>query len=427
MVRKIAVLLSVIAVCACNKHEEAPPPSPPPVTTTTAATTTTATPPVHEGDDLVGLAQGAMIVKPAQSLEAGHGSFRLIDEDPRTTYTTAQDKPTGDPTQSVIELPERSSIQRVEFDTAEAGLDTHVPKQVLVEMSDLSATDGFKPIANVTLTQKNDQAFPANDNVPGRWVRVSVQSNYGGGITEIGEFRAYGKKLTNTPMPNVTGAYESNVYGTIRLTQSGNTVTGCYEGSKTELVGGIEGRVVKFTIDTASDTGPAILVFSPDTKTFFGGFWKTNGVEEHPPMNVFEGKKITDAPGDCPGVKTPDQEMARILEDEKRLRLYGINFDSDSDHLRDESKPTLDLVVQVLKAHADWKLTIEGHTDSTSTPEHNQQLSTARANAVKAYLVAAGIDAARLTPSGLGSTKPVASNDTALGRAANRRVELVRD
>jgi outer membrane protein OmpA-like peptidoglycan-associated protein len=80
----------------------------------------------------------------------------------------------------------------------------------------------------------------------------------------------------------------------------------------------------------------------------------------------------------------------------------------------------------VLKEHGDWKVTIEGHTDSTSTPEHNQQLSMARANGVKSYLAAAGIDGARLTPSGLGATKPIASNDTPLGRGANRRVELVR-
>jgi len=119
--------------------------------------------------------------------------------------------------------------------------------------------------------------------------------------------------------------------------------------------------------------------------------------------------------------------ISKALTEEKRLRLYGINFDSDSDHLRDESKPTLDLVVGVLKAHPDWKLTIEGHTDSTSTPEHNQTLSEGRANAVKTHLVSAGIDGSKLSTKGLGATQPVASNDTALGRAANRRVELVRE
>ena len=109
-----------------------------------------------------------------------------------------------------------------------------------------------------------------------------------------------------------------------------------------------------------------------------------------------------------------------------RARVYGINFDTDSDTIKDESKPTLDLVASVLKSNADMKVTVEGHTDSTATPEHNQDLSTRRANAVRQYLVGAGIDAARLDAAGFGATKPVATNDNALGRAANRRVELAR-
>ena len=106
------------------------------------------------------------------------------------------------------------------------------------------------------------------------------------------------------------------------------------------------------------------------------------------------------------------------------MRLYGINFDSDSDVIRPESKPTLDRVVAMLKANPTLNVTIGGHTDNTSTPEHNQDLSTRRANAVKQYLVTAGIDAARMDATGYGSSQPVATNDTALGRAANRRVEL---
>jgi outer membrane protein OmpA-like peptidoglycan-associated protein len=108
------------------------------------------------------------------------------------------------------------------------------------------------------------------------------------------------------------------------------------------------------------------------------------------------------------------------------VRLYGINFDTDSDKLKDESKTTLDAVKKVLDAHADWKITIGGHTDATSTHEHNQTLSEQRAAAVKAYLVKAGIAADRLDTAGLAETKPVAPNTDAMGRAQNRRVELVK-
>jgi hypothetical protein len=71
--------------------------------------------------------------------------------------------------------------------------------------------------------------------------------------------------------------------------------------------------------------------------------------------------------------------------------------------------------------------TIEGHTDSTGSAEHNRVVSQQRADAVKAYLVTAGIDAERLQTMGFGASQPVADNSTELGRSQNRRVELVRD
>ena len=62
-----------------------------------------------------------------------------------------------------------------------------------------------------------------------------------------------------------------------------------------------------------------------------------------------------------------------------------------------------------------------------ASPAHNQSLSEQRARALQAYLVAAGVAAARLKPQGLGASQPVASNETSLGRAQNRRVELVKN
>jgi outer membrane protein OmpA-like peptidoglycan-associated protein len=80
----------------------------------------------------------------------------------------------------------------------------------------------------------------------------------------------------------------------------------------------------------------------------------------------------------------------------------------------------------MLKARPQWSITIEGHTDSTATAEHNQDLSERRAQAVRQYLESAGIVTARLSTAGYGATRPVSSNDTPLGRAQNRRVELVK-
>ncbi len=80
----------------------------------------------------------------------------------------------------------------------------------------------------------------------------------------------------------------------------------------------------------------------------------------------------------------------------------------------------------MLKSKADWQMTVEGHTDATGSAAYNQSLSEKRAQSVIDFLTAAGIPAARLKAAGFGSSKPVASNDTELGRGQNRRVELVK-
>ena len=80
----------------------------------------------------------------------------------------------------------------------------------------------------------------------------------------------------------------------------------------------------------------------------------------------------------------------------------------------------------LLNGQPDWKMKIEGHTDSTGTIAGNQTLSQQRAAAVVAWLVKDGIAASRLSAVGLGESKPIADNGTDDGRARNRRVELVR-
>ncbi len=101
-------------------------------------------------------------------------------------------------------------------------------------------------------------------------------------------------------------------------------------------------------------------------------------------------------------------------------------FDSGKAELKPEGRAKLDDVAMKLKQPgvAIDSMTITGHTDSVGNAAFNQRLSERRAEAVKNYLVAQGIDGSKIKTVGRGLTQPVADNKTPPGRAQNRRVEL---
>jgi outer membrane protein OmpA-like peptidoglycan-associated protein len=116
-----------------------------------------------------------------------------------------------------------------------------------------------------------------------------------------------------------------------------------------------------------------------------------------------------------------------LLED-KRVDVYGIYFDFNSDRIRKESEPVLQEIGDVMQRHPDWRLNIDGHTDSIGGDSAaNLDLSRRRSEAVRKALIGRfGITADRLSSGGHGAASPKDTNDTPEGRARNRRVELSR-
>jgi OOP family OmpA-OmpF porin len=102
-----------------------------------------------------------------------------------------------------------------------------------------------------------------------------------------------------------------------------------------------------------------------------------------------------------------------------------IQFDFNLATIKPVSYVVLDSVADLLASHPEITLVeIQGHTDDKGADAYNMQLSQDRADSVRDYLLAAGVEADRLVAKGYGETKPIAPNVTSAGQAKNRRVEF---
>ena len=146
-----------------------------------------------------------------------------------------------------------------------------------------------------------------------------------------------------------------------------------------------------------------------------------------------DGDGIPDTADKCPlaaetangyedGDGCPDELPAQLAK--FTGRIAGIQFQPNQDVIAKSSDKVLLGTVKVLRETPAVRLRIEGHTDASGDAEKNTELSQHRADAVRKWLIAKGIDAARLEAKGFGPSAPIADNATAAGRAQNRRVEF---
>ncbi|MBK7539731.1 MAG: OmpA family protein [Myxococcales bacterium] len=147
-----------------------------------------------------------------------------------------------------------------------------------------------------------------------------------------------------------------------------------------------------------------------------------------------DGDGLVDRLDNCPDDKGAlsnrgcAQKQLVVLAEDKLEILDIVYFELDRDRILPRSFPLLDNVATVLRAHPEIsKISVEGHTDSQGDDAYNLELSRRRAAAVVRYLVARGLEAARLSSEGFGETRPIVDNGTKQGRAQNRRVEFKLD
>jgi peptidoglycan-associated lipoprotein len=107
------------------------------------------------------------------------------------------------------------------------------------------------------------------------------------------------------------------------------------------------------------------------------------------------------------------------------IMFEDVHFAFDRFNLAPEAIKILDDAVAKLQADPTINVTIEGHTDSIGTSEYNLALGERRANSVRMYLASRGIAAGRMRTVSFGEERPIATNNTAAGRAMNRRAHLL--
>jgi len=181
--------------------------------------------------------------------------------------------------------------------------------------------------------------------------------------------------------------------------------------------------------DRDGDGIPDSIDACPDVKEDKDGIADTDGC----PEDDADNDGIADGKDKCPmnpGVESKIAEkngcpsLTRFNDDGEIQLLEPIQFDTGKATIKPVSFPILDEVVALMKARKDLKVGVHGHTDSVGADEMNLTLSKNRAASCVKYLVEHGITSSRLQSEGFGETKPLTTNDTAEGRAKNRRTEF---
>jgi len=178
-------------------------------------------------------------------------------------------------------------------------------------------------------------------------------------------------------------------------------------------------------LDSDGDGVPDYLDKCPDTPK---EAWGT--VDEHGCPKDSDGDGVPDYLDKCPDVPgVPENKgCPEVKEEVKKVlqkALNGIEFESGKSTIKSSSFAILNQIVTIMKENPAYLLEINGHTDNVGNASKNQVLSQERADAVKAYMESKGVEGKRMTAVGFGQDKPIDTNNTAAGRAKNRRVEFV--
>ncbi len=174
-------------------------------------------------------------------------------------------------------------------------------------------------------------------------------------------------------------------------------------------IGAVVGAVIGAATSSKKDRGKGALIGATAGGAVGGGIGYYMDKQEAELRHQLEGTGVR--------VQRNGDEITLVMPG-------NITFDTNRNEVRADFFDVLNSVAMVLKEFEKTAIQISGHTDSTGGADLNQRLSEQRAASVASYLRSQGIPSQRIQTAGYGPRQPIASNDTAEGRAANRRVEL---
>jgi outer membrane protein OmpA-like peptidoglycan-associated protein len=349
---------------------------------------------------------------------------RMLDGQPETQY----DPGFSENAPLIIQLAEPFDVTRLEVINSNAEKDYPgiSVKKLRVERS-ARHTGPWQRVVEWKLSKGTKPQSRAVSLRRVRYLRVTLVSNHGNeSWIGLGELQGWGRRSASRKI-QFTGAWETN-YGELRLTQTGGRITGCYgpSGSKAghnTVEGTLEGAVFFGRWREANEGGAdtsGTMAFALTQEGELSGVWGTGPTDR---TTRWDGTKLPRSTITC---ARPEEQLGEELKSKGRVVLHGILFDDGKDSIRPESITVLQALARAMKETPGVAYLIEGHTDDRGGEAPNQALSEKRAASVKKWLVDKGIPDKQLRTQGFGMGRPTMPNTSEAGRAANRRVEVVR-
>jgi len=251
---------------------------------------------------------------------------------------------------------------------------------------------------------------------------IMALAEAGDQVRSFNEAKAYAANVSAKVYAEQTGDYWLKYYNGVadkdaqglNVNLGGSMAFNLRDAANTFGLGkdGIDRYKVVYTTfgDILSKMYPEYMATYPQYQKVVDKSFLQSVIVNHP--ELMEGKAIT-------------QTYSNEITSEVSSKSYQIQFETGSAVIKPASYKLLDEILESSVVAEGLKVGVYGHTDNVGDSQSNQRLSEDRANSVMNYLVSKGLATNRIETKGFGATKPIADNNTAAGKAQNRRVQIV--